>query len=102
MTTEPLSDPNEPLAKPTVDKFLKGESDGASSASQAAFVDAPLDVDPRDVGTCRSCGAAIWWRVNPSGARQPFDYDPNHRKGTLMPHHATCPQGRAWQKGRRP
>ena len=57
-------------------------------------------VEPRDVNNCRSCGAMIWWRVNPSGARQPFDYDVANRMGTTMPHHATCPQGREWRRRR--
>jgi hypothetical protein len=46
---------------------------------------------------CRSCNAWIWWRINPSGRRQPFDYDAVTREHTTMPHHATCPQGREWQ-----
>ena len=60
--------------------------------------------DDRPLGNlnyCRSCGAAVWWKVNPSGARQPFDFDVQKRVPTEMPHHATCPQGREWQRGRR-
>jgi len=49
---------------------------------------------------CRSCGAWIWWRINPSGKKQPFDYDKEHEEPTGMPHHATCPQGRQWQRSR--
>lgn len=60
----------------------------------------PLN-DPT-ISTCRSCGAAVWWRVNPSGARQPFDYDLRNRAPTDMPHHATCPQGREWSRRRQP
>lgn len=45
---------------------------------------------------CRSCGKPIWWRVNPSGKRQPMDYDLEHDVPTEMPHHATCPQARVW------
>jgi hypothetical protein len=56
--------------------------------------------DPREVNRCRSCGALIYWRVNPSGARQPFDWDARQRMPTTMPHHATCPQGREWQRRR--
>jgi hypothetical protein len=46
---------------------------------------------------CRSCNALIWWRVNPSGKRQPFDYDSVTHEYTSMPHHATCPQGADWR-----
>lgn len=60
-----------------------------------------VEIDPREVNHCRSCNALIWWRINPTGARQPFDYDAVNRRGTEMPHHATCPQGREWQRGRR-
>jgi hypothetical protein len=47
---------------------------------------------------CRSCGALIWWRVNPSGARQPFNWDASRLSPTDVPHHATCPDGRAWRR----
>ena len=47
---------------------------------------------------CRSCNAMIWWKINPSGRRQPFDYDEETNEYLTMPHHATCPQGREWQR----
>jgi hypothetical protein len=80
---------------------LVGEAAGTTEMTPTPIIGYQgVQVDPRDVNTCRSCGASIWWRVNPSGARQPFDYSPRHRMGTLMPHHATCPQGREWQRRR--
>lgn len=96
---------SKPLAKPPADPLVGG-ADGASVAdaqvSRSHEVDRPLVLpDPREVNRCRSCNALVWWRVNPSGARQPFDWDIKSRSKTDMPHHATCPQGRAWSKGKR-
>ena len=53
---------------------------------------------PEPPARCRSCGALIWWRVNPSGRRQPFDWDTANNLPTEIPHHSTCPDGRAWQR----
>lgn len=36
-------------------------------------------------GTCRGCGAAIYWWMTPAGKRSPHDQD-----GTS--HFATCPE----------
>jgi hypothetical protein len=49
------------------------------------------------MGRCRSCQAPIWWRKNPSGKRQPMDYDLVTNTQTDMPHHATCPERGHWQ-----
>lgn len=40
---------------------------------------------------CKSCGAPLWWRVNPSGKRQPMNVDLVTGTDTQTPHHATCP-----------
>lgn len=74
-----------------------------------------------ETGTCRSCGAGVLWGITANGARQPLDPDlvlvpdgePDRmlvnlnadnrlvskkcRRG-FVPHHATCPQGRAWRR----
>lgn len=77
------------------------------------------------VQACRSCGAAIRWARSAGGRPIPLDAVPN-RDGSVamvdgravvaakageaaegeaaplrwMPHHATCPHGRAWRTGR--
>jgi hypothetical protein len=101
MTLEPLV----PVKNKPFDPLV-GAAEGASvsdaQVSRTREVDRPLVLpDPREVNRCRSCGAPVWWRINPSGARQPFDWDVKNRAKTDMPHHATCPQGKAWQKGKR-
>lgn len=78
--------------------------------------------------TCRSCGAAIIWATTDRGVSMPVDRDPAAggnvsltphaardgqwraavvaprlafgRTDLRMPHHATCPQGRAWKRKR--
>lgn len=50
-----------------------------------------------ELSYCRSCGKAIWWRVNPSGKRQPMDVAADG-KPSDMPHHATCPSAAEWRK----
>lgn len=76
---------------------------------------------------CRSCGAEIFWATSSSGKAMPLNAKPDpmgnvrvfgassarsavvlagerlelaHAAGAplYMPHHATCPQGRAWRK----
>jgi hypothetical protein len=49
---------------------------------------------------CRSCQAPIWWRLNPSGKRQPLDFDMVVGQPTQTPHHATCPSAQQWRKAR--
>jgi hypothetical protein len=81
-----------------------------------------------DYGHCRACPARIRWIVNDNGNRQPLDADPHpdgtiaidaddmHRGHQLtavqlailraraeppelfMPHHATCPNRRRFQR----
>jgi hypothetical protein len=46
---------------------------------------------------CRSCQAPIWWRKNPSGKRQPMDYDLVTNTETDSPHHATCRDRDRWR-----
>lgn len=53
-----------------------------------------------DLSRCRSCGAPIWWRKNPSGKFQPMDYDLTTNQATDMPHHATCPERDRWRTPR--
>jgi hypothetical protein len=72
---------------------------------------------------CRSCGAPILWRTTTGGKPIPVDAEPTtdgnlvedadgrlrHIAGPLevepgtpiyMPHHATCPDGKAWRRRR--
>lgn len=50
-------------------------------------------VDPSkgDLGTCRSCGATVYWRVTSAGKRAPYNPDG-------ISHFATCPQAQTWRK----
>lgn len=41
---------------------------------------------------CRSCGAAIEWRLTPAGKRCPYD------AGTETSHFGTCPDAKRWTK----
>lgn len=78
--------------------------------------------------TCRSCNAPIIWATTDRGVSMPVDRDPvaggnvqltphesrpgQHRAKVVtprltfgrtdlrMPHHASCPQGRAWKRKR--
>lgn len=45
----------------------------------------------QEAGRCRSCGAAIEWRITAKGRRAPYDLD-----GTS--HFATCPEANDWRK----
>lgn len=76
---------------------------------------------------CRSCGAEIVWATSPTGKAMPLNAKPDpmgnvrvfgpsgarsavvlagekldaarsHGASLFMPHHATCPDGRAWRK----
>jgi len=53
-----------------------------------------------EIAHCRSCLKPIWWRVNPSGKRQPMNIDPETNQATQTPHHATCPSVQQWRKTR--
>jgi hypothetical protein len=56
----------------------------------------PTDQRPTERSSrCRSCAALIWWRVNDSGRRQPFDWVDGP---TEVPHHATCPDRQQWRR----
>jgi hypothetical protein len=55
---------------------------------------------PEPMSRCRSCQRPIWWRVNPSGKRQPMDYDLVANQPAQSPHHATCPLVQEWRKTR--
>lgn len=50
------------------------------------------------VARCRSCHRPVWWRVNPSGKKQPMDYDLVTATATQTPHHATCPNAADWRR----
>lgn len=73
---------------------------------------------------CRSCGAPILWARTQAGVPIPLDRDPTPEgnlveeedgrvrviagplevpTGTTiyMPHHATCPDGAAWRRGKK-
>jgi hypothetical protein len=78
------------------------------------------------VSRCRSCGAEIVWATTEAGKAMPLDAAPTVEgnvavtgaekpvatvlaglfleearsagRELFMPHHATCPQGRAWRK----
>jgi len=54
------------------------------------------------VSHCRGCNQAIWWRLNPSGKRQPMDYDLVTGQPTQTPHHATCPQVQRFRRQAEP
>lgn len=72
--------------------------------------------DSRGQGTCRSCGAYVWWfeLVNTWGSRMPFDGDPVYVKTELDPdtkrligyvdasvtptHFSSCPDAEQWRR----
>lgn len=70
---------------------------------------------------CKSCQASILWAITDAKKQQPIDAEPSTegnlvltKRGTVlyarvadlfstpgpryMPHHATCPQGKEWQR----
>lgn len=67
------------------------------------------------VGTCRSCGASVFFAKSDAGKWMPFDCKPvngyiiRDDEGTLraihqpthISHFATCPQAETWRGGRR-
>lgn len=61
-------------------------------------MDVPAVAKKPPVAHCNSCHAPIWWRLNPSGKRQPMDYDLVTAMPTDMPHHATCKDRDKWRR----
>jgi len=83
----------------------------------------PAAVNPQR-GTCRSCRRPVLWVRTTAGRPMPLDPEPTEAGNVLLeggvprqltaaevaglsdadererylPHHATCPQGRAWRK----
>lgn len=72
------------------------------------------------LGTCRSCGASIYWCRTPNGKAMPLDPEPVKRVvvvvrapgpdlpdeevakvvETYVPHHATCPKADEFRRAR--
>ena len=75
------------------------------------------------MAACRSCGAAVRWVRTAKGKPMPLDMQSNERGNVVidrgvgvvlgavdadaarragsalyLPHHASCPQGKAWQR----
>jgi hypothetical protein len=68
---------------------LETSPQATSAADQTQVRSPPMNREPA-LSRCRSCQAPIWWRKNPSGKRQPMDYDLVTNSRTGVPHHATC------------
>ena len=52
-----------------------------------------LDKPVGDRGTCKGCGATIWWVITPKGKKMPQD-------ATGGPHWATCPKAKDFKKAK--